>query len=151
MLNRAIYWPRGKTLGGCSSITGLIYVRGQKQDYARWAELGNKGWSWDECLPYFRKLETNDLGAGPTRGTEGPLHATSIKTRHELVDAFIGSAGNNGVRRVSDFNTGDQEGAGYYQLTTHNGKRCSTAVAYLNPAPIAPTCASKPRRKPATS
>lgn len=134
MLGRKIYWPRGKTLGGCSSINGLIYVRGQKQDYDRWGELGNKGWSWEECLPYFRKLENNDLGAGPTRGTEGPLHATSIKTRHELVEAFIESAVNNGVPRVTDLNTGDQEGAGYYQLTTHHGKRCSTAVAYLNPA-----------------
>ena len=134
MLGRKIYWPRGKTLGGCSSINGLIYVRGQKQDYDHWGALGNKGWSWDECLPYFRKLENNDLGPGPTRGTSGPLHATSIKTRHELVEAFIGSAVNNGIKRVSDFNTGDQEGAGYYQLTTHNGKRCSTAVAYLNPA-----------------
>jgi choline dehydrogenase len=134
MLDRKIYWPRGKTLGGCSSINGLIYVRGQKQDYDHWGALGNKGWSWDECLPYFRKLENNDLGPGPTRGTSGPLHATSIKTRHELVEAFIGSAVNNGIKRVSDFNTGDQEGAGYYQLTTHNGKRCSTAVAYLNPA-----------------
>ena len=134
MLDRKIYWPRGKTLGGCSSINGLIYVRGQKQDYDHWGALGNKGWSWDECLPYFRKLENNDLGPGPTRGTSGPLHATSIKTRHELVEAFIGSAVNNGIKRVSDFNTGEQEGAGYYQLTTHNGKRCSTAVAYLNPA-----------------
>lgn len=134
MLNREIYWPRGKTLGGCSSINGLIYVRGQKQDYDNWAELGNAGWSWEDCLPYFRKLETNDLGPGPTRGTDGPLHATSIRTRHELVDAFIESAENNGVRRVSDFNTGDQEGAGYYQLTTRKGMRCSTAVAYLRPA-----------------
>ncbi len=134
MLGRKIYWPRGKTLGGCSSINGLIYVRGQKQDYDHWGELGNKGWNWETCLPYFRKLESNDLGPGPTRGTSGPLHATSIKTQHELVEAFIGSAVNNGVPRVSDFNSGNQEGAGYYQLTTHHGKRCSTAVAYLNPA-----------------
>ena len=134
MLDRKIYWPRGKTLGGSSSINGLIYVRGQKEDYDHWGSLGNTGWSWEECLPYFRKLESNDLGDGPTRGTKGPLYATSIKTRHELVEAFIGSAVNNGVKRVSDFNTGDQEGAGYYQLTTHHGRRCSTAVAYLRPA-----------------
>lgn len=134
MLDRQIYWPRGKTLGGCSSINGLIYVRGQKEDYDRWGELGNKGWSWEECLPYFRKLENNDLGSGSTRGTAGPLHATSIKTKHELVEAFIESGVNNGLPRVGDFNTGDQEGVGYYQLTTRNGKRCSTAVAYLNPA-----------------
>lgn len=134
MLDRQIYWPRGKTLGGSSSINGLIYIRGQKQDYDHWGELGNSGWSWDECLPYFRKLETNDLGEGPTRGTDGPVNATSIKTPHELVDAFIGSAVNNGVRHVPDFNTGDQEGVGYYQLTTRRGKRCSSAVAYLKPA-----------------
>jgi len=134
MLDREIYWPRGKTLGGCSSINGLIYVRGQRQDYDRWGELGNKGWSWDECLPYFRKLENNDLGPGPTRGTEGPLSASSIKTKHELVEAFIESGVKNGVPRVQDFNSGDQEGVGYYQLTTRNGKRCSTAVAYLRPA-----------------
>lgn len=134
MLNREIYWPRGKTLGGCSSINGLIYVRGQKQDYDRWGELGNKGWSWEECLPYFRKLENNDLGASATRGTDGPLNASSISTKHELVEAFIAAGVNNGVPRVQDFNTGDQEGVGYYQLTTRNGKRCSTAVAYLRPA-----------------
>lgn len=134
MLNRKIYWPRGKTLGGCSSINGLIYVRGQREDYDRWGELGNEGWSWDECLPFFRRLENNDLGPGPTRGTDGPLNATSIKTKHELVEALIESAGRHGIPRLSDFNTGQQEGAGYYQLTTRNGKRCSTAVAYLRPA-----------------
>lgn len=134
MLGREIYWPRGKTLGGSSSINGLIYIRGQKDDYDAWAEQGNPGWSWEECLPYFRKLENNDLGPGPTRGTDGPLHATSIKASHELVDAFVDSAEKNGVRRSADFNTGDSEGAGYYQLTTHKGRRCSTSVAYLKPA-----------------
>jgi choline dehydrogenase len=134
MLGRRIYWPRGKTLGGSSSINGLIYIRGQKADYDHWVAQGNPGWSWDDCLPYFRKLEHNDLGPGPTHGTEGPLYASCIKTRHELVEAFIKAAEANGVRRSSDFNTGDQEGAGYYQLTTHHGRRCSTAVAYLKPA-----------------
>jgi len=134
MLGRRIYWPRGKTLGGSSSINGLIYIRGQKADYDHWVAQGNPGWSWEECLPYFRKLEHNDLGPGPTHGTDGPLHASCIKARHELVEAFIKSAEANGVRRSNDFNTGDQEGAGYYQLTTHNGRRCSTAVAYLKPA-----------------
>ncbi len=134
MLGRRIYWPRGKTLGGSSSINGLIYIRGQKQDYDHWAELGNPGWSWDECLPYFRKLEHNDLGPGPTRGTDGPLYASSIRARHELVEAFIRSAEANGISRTEDFNTGKQEGVGYYQLTTHGGWRCSSAVAYLKPA-----------------
>ncbi|WP_322998294.1 choline dehydrogenase [Castellaniella sp.] len=134
MLGRRIYWPRGKTLGGSSSINGLIYIRGQKQDYDHWVEQGNPGWSWDECLPYFRKLENNDLGPSPTHGTAGPLYASSIRARHELVEAFIRSAEVNGVPRVQDFNTGMQEGVGYYQLTTHGGWRCSSAVAYLKPA-----------------
>lgn len=134
MLGRRIYWPRGKTLGGSSSINGLIYIRGQRQDYDHWAELGNPGWRWDECLPYFRKLEHNDLGPGPTRGTDGPLYASSIRARHELVEAFIRSSEANGISRTEDFNTGDQEGVGYYQLTTHGGWRCSSAVAYLKPA-----------------
>ncbi|WP_116521703.1 GMC family oxidoreductase [Achromobacter insuavis] len=134
MLNRRIYWPRGRTLGGSSAINGLIYIRGQRRDYDDWAAAGNPGWSWDECLPYFRKLENNDLGAGPTRGTEGPLNATSIKTPHPLVEGLIGAAGALGLPHVTDFNSGDQEGVGYYQLTTRNGRRCSTAVAYLRPA-----------------
>lgn len=134
MLDRRIYWPRGRTLGGSSSINGLIYIRGQRQDYDAWAAAGNPGWSWDECLPYFRKLENNDLGPGPTRGTEGMLNATSIKTAHPLVEALIGAAQKLGLPHVQDFNTGDQEGVGYYQLTTRNGRRCSTAVAYLRPA-----------------
>ncbi|CAB3746661.1 choline dehydrogenase [Burkholderia puraquae] len=134
MHNRRLYWPRGRTLGGCSSINGLIYVRGQQQDYDHWAALGNRGWSWQACLPYFRKLEHNTLGEGPTRGTGGPLWASAIRQRHELVDAFVAASNRLGVHTVDDFNTGDQEGVGYYQLTTRNGLRCSTAVAYLKPA-----------------
>lgn len=134
MLGRRLYWPRGRTLGGSSSINGLIYIRGQSADYDRWVAQGNPGWSWQDCLPYFKRLEHNDLGPGATRGTDGPLWATSIPTRNELVEAFIGAANTLGVPRVDDFNTGQQEGVGYYQLTTHNGKRCSTAVAYLKPA-----------------
>lgn len=134
MLDRRIYWPRGRTLGGSSAINGLIYVRGQRQDYDHWAALGNAGWSWDECLPYFRKLENNDLGTGPTHGTDGPLNASSITTPHPLVDAFVGAGQALGLPVRNDFNTGDQEGVGYYQLTTRKGWRCSTAVAYLRPA-----------------
>jgi choline dehydrogenase len=134
MNNRKLYWPRGRTLGGCSSINGLIYVRGQKEDYDHWAALGNRGWSWDECLPYFRRLEHNELGEGPTRGVDGPLWASTIRQRHELVDAFVAASNRLGVRTVDDFNTGDQEGVGYYQLTTRHGLRCSTAVAYLKPS-----------------
>ncbi|CUJ41270.1 GMC family oxidoreductase [Achromobacter xylosoxidans] len=134
MLDRRIYWPRGRTLGGSSAINGLIYIRGQRQDYDAWVAAGNPGWSWEECLPYFRKLENNDLGPGATRGTEGPLNATSIKTPHPLVEGLIGAARALGLPHMTDFNSGDQEGVGYYQLTTRNGRRCSTAVAYLRPA-----------------
>jgi choline dehydrogenase len=134
MHDRRLYWPRGRTLGGSSSINGLIYVRGQQQDYDHWAELGNRGWSWNDCLPYFRRLEHNELGAGATRGVDGPLWASTIKHPHELVDAFIAASNRLGVATVDDFNTGDQEGVGYYQLTTRHGLRCSTAVAYLKPA-----------------
>lgn len=134
MLGRKLYWPRGRTLGGSSSINGLIYVRGQKEDYDHWAELGNRGWSWEACLPYFRRLEHNELGPSATRGVGGPLWASTIKQPHELVDAFIDASVRLGVPRVDDFNGGDQEGVGYYQLTTRHGLRCSTSVAYLKPA-----------------
>lgn len=134
MLGRRLYWPRGRTLGGSSAINGLIYIRGQRQDYDAWAAQGNSGWSWDECLPYFRKLENNDLGPAATHGTEGLLNATSIKTPHPLVQAMIEAGKTLGIPESHDFNTGEQEGVGYYQLTTRDGKRCSTAVAYLRPA-----------------
>ena len=134
MNDRRIYWPRGKVFGGCSSINGLIFIRGQRADYDAWANAGNTGWGWDDVLPYFRRAESNDLGPGPTRGTDGPLTASSIKARHPLTEGFIGAAKELGVPHIQDFNTGDQEGVGYYQLTTRKGLRCSTAVAYLNPA-----------------
>lgn len=134
MNQRQFYWPRGKTLGGSSSINGLIYIRGQKEDYDRWGALGNEGWSWEDCLPYFRKLESNDLPEADTRGKHGPLSATSIPAKHELVDAFIHAAQKEQIPYIKDFNTGNQHGVGYYQLTTKNGLRQSTAVAYLNPA-----------------
>lgn len=134
MNDRRIYWPRGKVFGGCSSINGLIFIRGQRADYDAWASAGNTGWGWDDVLPYFRRAESNDLGPGPTRGTDGPLSASSIKARHPLTEGFIGAAKELGVPHIPDFNTGDQEGVGYYQLTTRKGLRCSTAVAYLNPA-----------------
>ncbi|MBS0476848.1 MAG: GMC family oxidoreductase N-terminal domain-containing protein, partial [Proteobacteria bacterium] len=131
---RSVYQPRGRVLGGSSSINGLMYVRGQQRDYDEWADLGNATWSWDRCLPYFRKLEHNDLGSGPTRGTHGPLWATTVPGDNELVDAFISAGEAVGVPKVDDFNSGPQEGVGYYQLTTRQGYRCSTATAYLKPA-----------------
>ena len=128
---RSIYQPRGRVLGGSSSINGLMYIRGQARDYDEWASLGNPLWSWDQCLPYFRKLEHNDIGPGPTRGQDGPLWATTVPGNNELVDAFIEAGHSLGVPKVKDFNSGPQEGVGYYQLSTRKGFRCSTATAYL--------------------
>ena len=134
MHDRKIYWPRGRGLGGSSSINGLIYVRGQAEDYDHWAALGNRGWAWKDVLPYFIRSESNDLGASAYHGADGPLSASSIGAKHELVEAFIRGADDIGIPRRVDFNTGDNEGVGYYQLTTRHGWRCSTAVAYLKPA-----------------
>ena len=134
MNGRRIYWPRGKTLGGSSSINGLIYIRGQKQDYDHWAALGNRGWSYDEVLPYFKRSEGNQRGNSAFHGGDGPLKVSDIGDRHELIDAFIEGAAQQGVPRNDDFNGPEQVGAGYYQLTTSRGWRCSTAKAYLAPA-----------------
>ncbi|HMX11696.1 MAG TPA: choline dehydrogenase [Burkholderiaceae bacterium] len=134
MNGRRIYWPRGKTLGGSSAINGLIYIRGQREDYDHWAALGNAGWGWDEVLPYFVKSEHNQRGASAVHGAGGPLKVSDIGARHDLIEGFIAGAAQLGVRRCEDFNGGDQEGAGYYQLTTWKGWRCSSATAYLKPA-----------------
>ncbi|WP_418129012.1 choline dehydrogenase [Variovorax sp. 375MFSha3.1] len=134
MNGRRIYWPRGKTLGGSSSINGLIYIRGQREDYDHWAALGNAGWGYDEVLPYFIRSEGNQRGGDAFHGGEGPLKVSDIAAKHELIEAFIDGAVQTGVPRTDDFNGAAQEGAGYYQLTTHKGWRCSTAKAYLTPA-----------------
>ena len=134
MNGRRIYWPRGRCLGGSSSINGLIYIRGQHEDYDHWAALGNAGWAWKEVLPYFRKLESNSRGASDLHGADGPISCSDIRGRHELIEALIAGAGSLGVPRNDDFNGDRQEGVGYYQLFTRRGWRSSTAVAYLKPA-----------------
>ncbi len=135
MDGRRIYWPRGRTLGGCSSINGLIVIRGQPEDYDRWRDLGNPGWGWSDVLPYFVKLENNpDFAEDQLHGTHGPLHVSSISKRHELVEAVIAAAEKLGVPRTHDFNGRTQEGVGYFQLTVKNGLRVSAAKAYLKPA-----------------
>jgi choline dehydrogenase len=134
MNGRRIYWPRGKTLGGSSSINGLISIRGQRQDYDRWADAGNKGWSYADVLPYFRRLEHAPFGDPAFHGVDGPLWCSPIPRKHELIEAIIAGAGEVGIVRNEDFNGASQEGAGYYQLSTKRGWRCSTAVAYLKPA-----------------
>ncbi len=134
MNGRRIYWPRGKTLGGSSSINGLIYIRGQREDYDHWSALGNVGWGYDDVLPYFIKSERNQRGASAYHGDDGPLSVSDIGDRNALIDAFIEGAGQTGVPSTDDFNGERQEGAGYYQLNTWHGLRWSTARGYLRPA-----------------
>ena len=134
MNGRKVYWPRGRTLGGSSAINGLIAIRGQPEDYDAWAAAGNTGWSYADVLPWFRKLEHNVRGASEFHGADGPLWASDIETPHPLIEAMIAGAQEIDIPRNDDFNGRRQEGAGYYQLTTRRGFRCSTAVAYLRPA-----------------
>jgi choline dehydrogenase len=131
---REVWYPQGKTLGGSSAINAMIYIRGQREDYDHWAALGNTGWSWDDVLPYFVKSEGNQRGAIPFHGADGPLRVSDIGAKHALIEAFIDGAGQIGVPRTDDFNGARQEGAGYFQLNTWKGWRCSTAKAYLAPA-----------------
>jgi choline dehydrogenase len=133
MNGRKVYWPRGRGLGGSSSINGLIFIRGQHQDFDAWAEAGSEGWAYRDVLPYFIKSEDNQRGAGTFHGAGGPISVSDIGDRHELVDAFIAAAGELGVPRNDDFNGEKQDGAGYYQLTTRNGWRSSSATGYLSP------------------
>lgn len=130
---RRIMQPRGKLLGGSSSINGLLYVRGQAEDFDHWRQLGNAGWSFDDVLPYFRKAEDQVRGESELHGSGGPLGVSDVE-RHPLCEAFIDAAEQAGHPRTDDFNGASQEGAGYYQLTARNGRRCSTAHGYLKPA-----------------
>ena len=130
---RRIPWPRGKVLGGSSSINGLVYIRGQKEDFDHWRQLGNPGWSYDDVLPYFRRAEDQARGPDAFHGTGGPL-SVGDSARHELVEAWIEACLDLGIPRNADFNGATQEGAGYFQLTNRKGFRCSSAVAYLRPA-----------------
>jgi choline dehydrogenase len=134
---RRIFTPRGKVLGGSSSINGLVYIRGQPQDYDGW---GIPGWDWKSLLPYFRKSENQARGADEWHGAGGPLEVSDLE-RHELCDAFIDSAAASGIPRNDDFNGATQEGTGYYQATTCRGRRCSTATGYLRPAQKRPNLA----------
>jgi len=132
--NRRIPCPRGKTLGGSSSINGMLYVRGQPLDYDTWGQLGNRGWSYSQILPYFKKSENFERGGDDSRGKGGPLNVADMCDTHELCDAFIDAAVASGFPKNKDYNNGDQEGFGYYQVTMKNGRRQSTARAFLDPA-----------------
>ncbi len=131
---RRFFWPRGKVLGGSSSINGLVYIRGQAEDFDHWRQLGNTGWSFDDVLPYFRKSEDKIGGGDDLHGTGGPLAVSEVDRYDPISQAFVKSCVDLGFPRTNDFNGRVQEGAGYYHLTTRNGRRCSTAVGYLRPA-----------------
>ncbi|SFC21858.1 choline dehydrogenase [Polaromonas sp. OV174] len=131
---RSINWPRGRTLGGSSSINGMIHVRGQLEDFDEWERLGATGWNRREAQRYFIKSERNSRGASELHGGDGPLWVSDVPNRGELGDAFIQAAMKLGIPANEDFNGAAQEGAGYIQITTRNGRRCSTSVAYLQPA-----------------
>ena len=132
--NRRIAQPRGKVLGGSSSINGLVYIRGQREDYDHWRQLGNDGWSFDDVLPYFRKSEDQQRGADDYHGTGGPLAVSDQAGPHPLCEAFIAAAEEAGYPRTDDFNGPNHEGFGYLQLTTRKGRRSSAATGYLRPA-----------------
>ncbi|MGH8446620.1 MAG: GMC family oxidoreductase, partial [Solimonas sp.] len=130
---RTIGVPRGKVLGGSSAINGLVYIRGQREDFDAWRDGGASGWGYDDVLPYFIRSEDQQRGASAYHGTGGPQAVSDQTEPHELCEAFIGAAGQAGYPRNDDFNGAVQEGAGYFQTTARRGRRCSTATGYLHP------------------
>ena len=132
--DREVIAPRGKVLGGSSAINGLIYIRGQAEDFNQWRQLGNIGWSYDDVLPYFRKSEDNERGSNDMHAAGGPLAVSDARDQHPLALAYVEAAQQCGYPRNDDFNGTAQEGAGLYQTTMRNGLRCSTATGYLKPA-----------------
>ena len=131
---RSVFQPRGKVLGGSSSINGLLYVRGQHEDYDRWRQRGNAGWGYDDVLPYFRKAENQQRGADKYHGAGGPLPVSDWRHADPLSEAFVVAAAQTGIPTNPDFNGASQEGAGFFQTTTQRGRRASTAYSYLRPA-----------------
>jgi choline dehydrogenase len=131
---RSIIQPRGKVMGGSSSINGLLYLRGQAEDFDHWRQLGNAGWSFQDVLPYFKRSEDQQRGADALHGVGGPLAVSDVSEPHRLCDAFIDACAQAGFPRNDDFNGPTQEGAGYFQMTARNGRRVSTARGYLKDA-----------------
>lgn len=132
--NRTSYQPRGKMLGGTSSLNGMVYMRGTPADYDGWRQMGCEGWDWTSVLPYFRKAEDQERGESEFHGVGGPLKVSDSRFRSEIIDAVVEAAVQAGIPRNADFNGASQDGVGYYQSTVGNGRRWSTAVAYLKPA-----------------
>jgi choline dehydrogenase len=135
---RRRYLPRGKMLGGSSSMNAMIYIRGNHADYDEWAAGGATGWGWDNVLPYFLRSEDNERGASDLHGVGGPLTVSDGRSRHPLMDAYRAAAEEAGHKHNGDFNGDSQDGVGYYQLTQRGGMRCSVAVAYLHPVMTRP-------------
>ena len=137
---RSLDWPRGKVLGGSSSINGLLYVRGQAQDFDHWRQLGNAGWAFDDVLPYFIKAEDQERGASEWHGTGGPQAVSDMRVRRDVCDAFIAGAEEIGIPRNDDINGARQEGAGYFQL--HRAQRAPVehrgGVPACRPPPVQP-------------
>ncbi|HEX4605801.1 MAG TPA: choline dehydrogenase [Candidatus Angelobacter sp.] len=131
--NRSLFWPRGKVLGGSSSINAMIYIRGHRADYDQWRDQGNPGWDYADVLPYFKKSENQEHGASEYHGASGPLCVSDLRTVNPLSDAFIAAGEDAGFQRNPDFNGASQEGFGLYQVTQSEGKRHSTAAAFLHP------------------
>lgn len=131
--NRKVYWPRGKALGGSSAISGMVYVRGDRRDFDKWARLGNSGWGWDDVLPYFTLSENNERGDSAIHSTKGPLAVSDPVIIHPTVYDFIEAAARCGIQRRDDFGDGDQDGVGLVQCTIRNGVRESSYDAFLKP------------------
>ncbi|MBK1781436.1 GMC family oxidoreductase N-terminal domain-containing protein [Advenella sp. WQ 585] len=131
--DRSIAYPRGKVLGGSSAINGMIYMRGQKQDYDYWASLGNTGWAWDDVLPLFKGFENHHLGNNDWHGTDGELRVENQRLRWDILDAFRAAAAQAGIFPIDDFNRGDNEGSAYFEVTQKKGLRFSAAKAFLHP------------------
>lgn len=130
---RALNYPRGRVLGGCSSINGMIYMRGQARDYDGWAAAGNPGWGWQDVLPLFKRMEDHCDGASAVHGAGGEWRVERQRLHWTLLDAFRSAAGETGIAPVEDFNTGDNEGCGYFQVNQRNGVRWNAAKAFLKP------------------
>ena len=131
---RQLDWPRGKVLGGSSSLNGLLYVRGQPEDYDRWRQMGNPGWGWDDVLPLFKRSEKQERGADEFHGDQGTLAVSNMRLQRPICDAWVAAAQTAGYPFNPDYNGASQEGVGYFQLTAEKGRRCSSAVAFLKPA-----------------
>jgi choline dehydrogenase len=132
---RSIYWPRGRVLGGSSSINAMVYIRGNRRDFQTWRdEHGCTGWGYEDLMPYFRRAEDNSRGASPYHGTAGPLAVSDLRYKSQACEAFIAAAREQGATANGDFNGPRQDGVGWYQVTQRNGRRCSAANAYLHPA-----------------